>query len=400
MRSVPSARWLLAWGLLLPRLAFSEPDEAKRYFDAGAAAYAAGDYQAAVQALEAAYRKKPLPAIAFSLAQAERRQYFVSHDPAHLERAIELYRAYLSEVPTGGRRADATDALGQLEPIALARKAETPAAGSERAERAVEHTRLMVRCQAPRARIALDSRPFVPAPLITETAPGNHRVRADAPGFVPAEQQVVAVAGELVPIEIALRERPAEVRVENRNGADVYVDGMLSTSAAANGSLSLRAGPHSIVFAKKGHELRSVAVDLKAGETRKLSPKLEWTGQRIAAITLFAVSGTALAVGGVFTGLAVHHESTATDIEQKQGTTAITPGERQEHADAVEARDSARIVAISGFALGVSAALSGLLLYQFDDPNPHEAAPRASATVNVSPETGTYSVGVSFRGLL
>jgi tetratricopeptide (TPR) repeat protein len=388
--------------LLLPRVASAEPepDEAKRYFDAGAAAYTAGDYQAAVQALEAAYRKKPLPAIAFSLAQAERRQYFVSHDPANLERAIELYRAYLSQVPTGGRRADATDALGQLEPLALARKSELVPEIVERTEPVVQHTRLMVRCQAPRARIALDSGPFVPAPLITETAPGNHRVQADAPGFFPVEQQVVAVAGELVPIEVALRERPALVLVENRNGADVYVDGVLSTSAAGDETLSLRAGPHSVAFAKKGHRLRSFAIDLDAGETRKLAPNLEWTGQRIAAITLFAVSGTALAVGGVFTGLAVHHESTATDIEQKQGTTTITPAEREEHADAIEARDSARIAAVSGFALGVSAALSGLLLYEFDDPDPHDAPPRASAAVNLSPETGMYSVGLLVRGVL
>ena len=60
--------------------------EARQYFDAGAAAYAAGDYQAAIQAFDAAYALKPLPEIAFSLAQAERRQYFASHDAAHLDR--------------------------------------------------------------------------------------------------------------------------------------------------------------------------------------------------------------------------------------------------------------------------------------------------------------------------
>jgi hypothetical protein len=393
---------LLSSWLLLSRVASAEPapDEAKSYFDAGAAAYTAGDYQAAVQALEAAYRRKPLPAIAFSLAQAERRQYFVSHDPATLERAIELYREYLSKVPSGGRRADATDALGQLEPIALARKAEQAPAGAERSEPAVQHTRLMVRCQAPHARIALDAEPFAPAPLIAETAPGNHRVQVDAPGFFPVEQQVVAVAGELVPIEITLHERPAAVLVENRDGADVYVDGVLSTSAAASGTLSLRAGPHSVAFAKKGHRLRRVDLDLHAGETRRLTPELEWTGQRVAAITLFAVSGAALVVGGVFTGIALHHESTASDIEQKQATSAITPAERDEHADAVAARDGARIAAISGYALGATAALSGLLLYVLDDPDPHDAGPHASASVNVSPETGVYSVGLVLRGIL
>src|SRR6187399_1040248 len=84
--------------------------DAKNFFKAGAAAYTAGDYLAAIQALDAAYRLTPLPGVAFSLAQAERRQYFVSREPAHLVRAIELYRVYLKQVASGGRRADATDA--------------------------------------------------------------------------------------------------------------------------------------------------------------------------------------------------------------------------------------------------------------------------------------------------
>jgi hypothetical protein len=387
----------------MPRSVFaeSEDEQAKRYFEAGAAAYTAGDYQAAVQALEAAYRRKPMPAIAFSLAQAARRQYFVSHDPANLERAIELYRSYLNEVPTGGRRADATDALSQLEPLALARKAEV--SGAERAERVeppVQKTRLMVSCQAARARIVLDDGPSVPAPLITETAPGSHRVRTDAPGYFPAEQQVVAVLGELIPIEVTLRERPALVLVQNRDGADVYVDGVLSSTAAANGSLTLRAGRHRIAFAKKGHRLQTVSLDLVAGETRKVTPDLQFTGQRIAAITMFAVSGAALAVGGVFTGLALHHESTAHDIEQKHATTPITPAERDEYAEAVSARDSSRVAAISAFAVGVSSALSGFLLYQLDDPDPHEEVPHASAALSVLPGPGVYSIGLSLTGAL
>jgi len=69
-------------------LAFSTPawaqidavERAKASFKAGAAAYAAGEYLAAIQALDAAYSQTPIPAIAFSLAQAERKQYFVAHE--------------------------------------------------------------------------------------------------------------------------------------------------------------------------------------------------------------------------------------------------------------------------------------------------------------------------------
>src|SRR6476469_3016727 len=85
--------------LSAPCLAQQPPDieRAKASFKAGANAYAAGDYLAAIQALEAAYEISPLPAIAFSLAQAERKQYFVNEERAHLERAIALFRRYLQE---------------------------------------------------------------------------------------------------------------------------------------------------------------------------------------------------------------------------------------------------------------------------------------------------------------
>ena len=85
----------------------SDVERAKESFRAGATAYAAGDYLAAIQALDAAYQLTPLPAIAFSLGQAERRQYFVDHASDHLRRAISLFHRYVELSPTGSRRADA-----------------------------------------------------------------------------------------------------------------------------------------------------------------------------------------------------------------------------------------------------------------------------------------------------
>jgi tetratricopeptide (TPR) repeat protein len=75
-------------------------ERAKASFKAGAAAYAAGEYPAAIQALDTAYELTPLPAIAFSLGQAERRQYFVAHERQHLERAVALFRRYVADVPS------------------------------------------------------------------------------------------------------------------------------------------------------------------------------------------------------------------------------------------------------------------------------------------------------------
>ena len=94
-----------------------ELERAKASFKAGANAYAAGDYLAAIQALEDAYEISPLPAIAFSLAQAERKQYFVDEQRGHLERALQLFRRYLAEETRGARREDARVAITQLEPL-------------------------------------------------------------------------------------------------------------------------------------------------------------------------------------------------------------------------------------------------------------------------------------------
>jgi len=382
--------------------------EAKQYFEAGAAAYAMGDYSAAIQAFGAAYTLTPLPAIAFSLAQAERRQYFVSHELPHLLRAIELFRAYLGAVGSGGRRADATDALAQLEPLALAVQQGNAEqmADSEAAE--AERTRLMVRCEAKGARIALDGGAQQPSPLIVETGAGAHRIRVEAPGYFASEQQVTAVSGELVPIEVALRERPALVLVEGDHGAQVYVDGELA-DAAGSGRLELRAGRHQLAFARKGHTLQTRTLQLQRGQTRRVHPQLSWTGQRVAAISLFAVGGATLITGLTFASLALDREHTAQDIDARRKTEPLSPSELEGYRDSVESRDRSRVAAIIGLSAAAGCLLTGFLLYQLDDPSPIEAAARARRIhERDSPEVGLTAVptgrnralGVQIRGKL
>ena len=105
--------------LATPSFAQQPPDleRAKASFKAGANAYAAGDYLAAIQALEDAYEISPLPAIAFSLAQAERKQYFRDEKRAHLERALSLFERYLEQETRGARREDARLAINQLQQL-------------------------------------------------------------------------------------------------------------------------------------------------------------------------------------------------------------------------------------------------------------------------------------------
>jgi hypothetical protein len=246
----------------------------------------------------------------------------------------------------------------------------------------------MVRCQSPGASVSLDSGTPVKAPLIAETTAGAHHVRVEAPGFFPAEEDVTAVAGELVPIEVVLREQPALLVIKERDGADVYVDGAPANLTAPGDSVSLRAGTHSLVFTKKGYRAHSVFLTLERGETRETTPRLQWTKQRVAAVSLLITGGASLVAGAVFTGLAVAQEGKASDIEQKRVDGPITPTEREDYADAVETRDRMRALAIGSFAIGASVLVTGFFLYQFDDPNPREAPSRAALQLNVRPEVG------------
>src|SRR5579871_6423187 len=65
------------------------PADARLYFNAGARAYAAGKYVAAIRAFEEAYRMDPRPGLVFSIAQAYRRQYFIDKAKENLSQAIQ-----------------------------------------------------------------------------------------------------------------------------------------------------------------------------------------------------------------------------------------------------------------------------------------------------------------------
>jgi hypothetical protein len=359
--------------------------QSKAYFKAGAAAYEMGDYLAAIQALQAAYKLTPLPAIAFSLAQASRRQYFVSHDPEHLRAAIELFRTYLRQGTSKGRRADAADALGQLEPLAAANASvagNAADAGFARPER----TRLLISGSTPRATVSLDGNAAAAAPLIAQVAPGTHQLRVVADGFFPYERSVQAVAGELVPVEVTLRERPATVVVRATPGANLYVDGSFVQYVETGKRLTLPSGSHAFTFTKNGYRVQAVSTQLEPGATRSIDANLHQTPQRTAAIVLLAVSGATLGAGALLTGLAIDRENAASKILEHRSMRNITSSEFSAYRDAVSERGRLRALAIGSFVGSAAALVTGLFLYAVDQPDPREqpmGAKRPSSDVRV-----------------
>lgn len=399
--------WLLGCLLLVcfSRSAWAQDqadvERAKAYFKAGAAAYTAGDYLAAIQALDSAYRLTPLPAIAFSLAQAERRQYFVSRARPHLERAVALFRQYLLEVPTAGRRADATDALSQLEPLLLAQGSEV--GGLDATARDGSRTRLLVSTSAEGAKVRLDGGTPGTSPFIAEVTPGEHLVQVEAAGYFPVERRVTAIAGALLPIEIDLDKRPARLVVQAVPTVDVYVDGEFVGKAGKSTAIDLPSGDHTLSFARKGYRVVRRDVSLAPGESRNIGAGLKPTSQRTAALVLMAGSIASASVGMTFGALALGNEEDARRIHVRQQQGNITPEERKKYEESIERRNEFRVISIAGLiAAGVSV-ITGVCLHELDTPNLRDAftPPRGQSAgklrVSLVPaKTGGFDASLRF----
>ena len=343
----------------------AEISQAKTSFRAGATAYELGDYLAAIQALQSAYHLSPLPAIAFSLAQAERRQYFVDRDRGHLERAIELYRDYLRQVPSAGRRSDATDALSQLESLRAAQpQGEAVAATASD----VGRTRLLISCEAKGARIALDGGAALSSPAIAEVSPGAHRLQVSAPGYDPSDRVVRAVPGELLPIEITLHEQPASVQLEATPSASIYVDDALVGELSQSKQLRLPAGGHTFTFAKNGYNLVSLDAQLVPGGSRTVQAQLNPTAQRITAYALFIAGGLGVATSAVLGSFALAREGSARAVLMRKERGNISSAQLHDYNDALEERNRLRVFAALSLSLSAAALATGLFLFLFDHP--------------------------------
>lgn len=352
----------------------ADVERAKQSFKAGAAAYAAGEYLAAIQALDAAYALTPLPAIAFSLAQAERKQYFVLHDRHHLERAIRLFRSYVEEVPSGGRRADALDALSQLEPLAAVgqeRKNGEERGPAVRAE-APRSTRLVITSDTPRARLSLDGSLPLPSPLIREVEPGKHQVLVEAAGFYSVQRELTAASGELTAASIPLREKPSNLVLWTADDAEIYLDGVFVTEGGEGVSIKLASGFHDLAVARKGHEVASRQLVLERGGTQSLRVALEPTRLRIASQVLFISGGAALSAGLLLSALAIRAENRTEDFLARRKQENITDPDLVSYRAAVGNRDRYRAAAAISVASSVALFVTGIFLHELDQPTPQQ----------------------------
>jgi hypothetical protein len=362
-------------------------ERAKESFRVGAAAYSAGEYLAAISALDSAYALAPLPAIAFSLAQAERRQYFVDRQLEHLVRSVALFRRYLEQVPSGGRRSDALDALTQLEPLIARREAAPPEATAR-----PPSTRLLVIAEASGARVWIDDSELIGA-LIREVTPGKHRVAVRAPGYRDAEREVMAVAGELIPVSMVLAELPGTLDMKTPTAAEIYVDGAFS-SLGGNVSLQVASGKHRISVSQNGYRMATREVDMPRGGRQQLRIELEPTGQRMTSHVLLISGAVALGAGTFLSVLAVESEGAARDFLSRRDNANVSTAELVRYQADVERRDRYRLMAGVNFAASLGLLVTGLFLHELDQPGAEEL----NHAVELEADIGPGHLGARLQG--
>jgi PEGA domain len=339
-------------------------DQARMLFTAGAKAYEAGQFNAAVQAFEDANRIVPKPQIVFSIAQAHRRQYYLAKEPEHLREAIRRYREYVDTVKEGGRVSDAAQALAELEPIA-ARTASDPLSPTRPAPK--DPARVMVMTQLEATRITIDGAP-AKAGLAVEVKPGKHHISTSADGYFPDERDVQAVDNALVPVDVSLREKPAHLIVVGSAGASVSIDGRPAGTTPLSSPIEVPAGTHLVSVTKNGHVGYSQELELARDQRKQVAVELADTTQRTVSYALILGGGAALIAGGVFTGAALVNQSNAQKVLDQKSGGNLPPSQIDVYNEARGRRDDWSKAAIATFSVGGAVALTGVVLYLFDQP--------------------------------
>ncbi len=367
MKRIVSRLALLACVTAVPAFAAgAEVEQAKSYFQAGAQAYDAGQFAAAIQAFEQAYALAPREAIVFSIAQAYKRQYYVDRNPANLQTAIQRFKEYLVKVPQGGRSADAAQALSELEAKATAAGITGAATGQPAPARVA--TRLMIYSRTKGARVSIDGKALEELPCSPEVAPGKHRIRVVAEGRYEEERDVTALDGVAVPLDIPMRDKPAELTVVTEAGVELTIDGRFLGTTPLTAPIEVPAGTHLVAASKNGRQPHADEIDVRRGEKRELRVELRSTGQRTASYVVFVAGAGALVTGGVFAAMALGEQKDAQNIHTVAARENIPGGQVDAYNAATATRDRWRTGAGIAFGSAAVLGLAGTVLYAFDHP--------------------------------
>ncbi len=367
--------------------------KAEQYFRAGEQAFRHQSFAAAAESFELAYTEMAIPEIAFSAAQAYRRQYFIEPKPQYCKRAVELYRAYLAKVKSGGRVGDASDGLAEMQ-----RELDRLGGGGLVAAPRSDATRVIINVtigeqkttmtelsmlpasDALGATATLDGKP---AELYTPIAvtPGEHTVAITADGYIPVTETHKVAPGETDPVEVRLVEKPARLTFATDTDAQIAIDGrVLGTTPLA--TQDVPSGNHVLVVMRRGRETVARSLVLARGEVKTVTVAMRPTGKRRSVPWLVGAGGV-LALGSAASALvAVLSDNKMSDIERDRETVGITQQQLADYRSYTDRRNNFRDTAWLLGGAAVVAGATAAVLYYFDAPGPAErmVVPVASPT--------------------
>jgi hypothetical protein len=386
--------------------AHADKAKAEQYFRAGAQAFKQQSYGAAAEQFELAYKELPLPEIAFSAAQAYRRQYFIEPKPEYVKRAVELYRAYLDAVKTGGRVGDASDGLAEMQRelehlTAKGTRIEVSHATATRLavsvsvagakQTAMTELSAMPASEDTGAKATLDGKPvemFVPI----DVAPGEHQIAVEAPGYVSVNERRRVVEGATELVEVELKPKPARVTIHVDAGAQIAIDGRPVGDAPVPAQ-ELAPGHHVVAITARGREAVVHEIELERAEAKTLDVHLVQTGKRRAVPWLFGIAAGLAVLSGASAAYAVVSDGKMANLEHTRETTGITPSQLLDYRTWVQRRDDSREAAwILGGAAVATAGIAAAL-YWFDVPRPTE---RTAVVPAASPGGASLTLVGSF----
>jgi hypothetical protein len=183
---------------------------------------------------------------------------------------------------------------------------------------------------------------------------------------------VTAVAGELVPTSLTLRERPSKVEVSAPANAEIYLDGAFASRGGDRVALTSSSGSHQILVAQTGHRLSAQTIELRPGEERRVQVALEPTRTRKVSTALLIGSAVAAGVAAVAAVLAFDAQGDAEDFLSRRSQGNVTGGDLAAYDEAVTDRNRYRTAAGISIGAAVVMAGTGLLLRELDRPDPKE----------------------------
>jgi hypothetical protein len=391
--------------VLITATASADRKTAERYFRAGEKAYRAQNFLAAAQNFEQAYKELPAPELAFSTAQAYRRQARVDPTKAeYITLAIKYYQLYLEQVKSGGRVGDAADSLGEM----MRELDKRGAAMMKVAPVTQDVTRLGVSVMfadkqssgvmreiddkdaAPQVvvRTSIDGEP-VEADVMIPKKPGEHVVRAEAEGYRPAEKTVRLIAGAPDIVELELQPLPARVTVKTEAGAAISVDGR-AVGVVPMSAIEMAAGRHLITIVRNGRQAFGTEITVKRAAHETVEVSLTHSTRRRAVPYALLLSGGLLVASGL-SGLAAWHY----DSDASSRLDQLRMGDQPQEVLAAYYRSRSRredlrtgMYVFAGSA--VVAAGAAAWLYYFDTPS--------AEGVHLVPATSNTSVGAMMTG--